>query len=180
MWACNQNWNSDSQSSLQSCPRPPDYTYRSIRVHIPVPTRNVRTHIPVCAIGVRARPSFPSALTFPLSPTGSAPDIPYAPLHPRPATRLRPLARRRGGPGGNQRGQGKSNLPWPSVNACLILIERAQRSIRDIGRAGGRPAPQTTMCVSCTHLLNVLSTTMKVSNMCCTIQLPILPSSFQS
>jgi hypothetical protein len=131
MWAHNQNRTSDSQSSLQSRPRPLDYTHRSVRSHIPVPARNVRTHIPVpatavhdqisvCAIGGCARPSFPSALVFPLSPTGSAPDISYPPLRARPATRLRPLARWRGGAGGSQRGKvsqiyhGRQSTPvWP-------------------------------------------------------------------
>jgi hypothetical protein len=98
-------------------------------------------------VHVRARPSFPSMPAFPLSPTGSAPDISYAPLRPCPASRLRPLARRRGSPGGSQRGQGKSDLPWRSVNAHLTLTRRARRSIGRIGRAGGRPAPQTTLAV---------------------------------
>jgi hypothetical protein len=138
---------------LQSRPRPHNYTRRSVRAHIPVPARNVRAHIPVsaasvrahrtvCAIGVHARPSFPSAPAFPLSPTGSAPDIPYAPLHPRS------LPRRRGGPGGSQRGQGKSDLPWPPINERLTLIGRARRSIGRTRRADGqgeRPAPQTTL-----------------------------------
>jgi hypothetical protein len=77
-----------------------------------------------------------------LSPTGSAPDIPYAPLRPRPATRLCPLPRRRGGPRGSQRGQGKSDLPWPPVNARLTLTRRARRSIERTERAGGPPHRQ--------------------------------------
>jgi hypothetical protein len=80
---------------------------------------------------------------FSLLPTGSALDISYAPLC------LRPLARQRGGPGGSQRGQGKSDLPWRSVNARLTLTGRARRSI---GRAGGpphrQPCPQAT--ITCT------------------------------
>jgi hypothetical protein len=80
-------------------------------------------------VHVSARLSFPFAPAFPLSPTGSAPDIPYAPL------RLRPLARRCGGPGGSQLGQGKSDLPWRSVNAHLTLTGRARRCIGPIGRA---------------------------------------------
>jgi hypothetical protein len=138
---------------LQSRPRPHNYTRRSVRAHIPVPARNVRAHIPVpaasvrtyitvCAIGVRARPSFPSAPAFPLSPTRSAPDIPYAPLCPRPAIRLRPLPRQRGSPRGSQRGQVKSDLPWPPVNARLTLTGRARRSIGHTGRAGGPPHRQ--------------------------------------
>jgi hypothetical protein len=135
---------------LQSRLHPPDYTHRSVRAHIPVPATSVRIQIPVCAIGVRARPSFPFALAFPLSPTGSAPDIPYAPLRPCPATRLRPLARRRGGPSGSQRGQGKSDLPWPSVNARLTLTGRARRSIGRIGRAArptDNPGDSPEKCV---------------------------------
>jgi hypothetical protein len=127
---------------LQSRPCPHNYTRRSVRAHIPVPAASVRAHRIVCAISVRARPSFLSAPAFLLSPTGSAPDIPYAPLRPRP------LPRRRGGPGGSQRGQGKSDLPWPPVNARLTLTGRARRSIGHTGRAGGqgrRPAPQTTL-----------------------------------
>jgi hypothetical protein len=120
---------------LQSRPCPLNYTRRSVRAHIPVPAASVRTHRIVCAIGFHARPSFPSALAFPLSPTGSAPDIPYAPLRPRPATHPRPLPRRCSGPGGSQCGQGKSDLPWPPVNARLTLTGRARRSIGRIGRA---------------------------------------------
>jgi hypothetical protein len=63
IWPRSQNQTSDSQFSLQSHPRPHDYTYRSVRAHIPVPARNVRAyilvpatairaHIPACAIGV--------------------------------------------------------------------------------------------------------------------------------
>jgi hypothetical protein len=130
---------------LQSRPRPLNYTRRSVRAHIPVPAASVRTHRTVCAIGVCARPSFPSAPAFLLSPTGSTPDIPYVPFRLRPATRPRPLPRRRGGPGGSQRGQGKSDLPWPPVNARLTLTGQARRSIGCTGRAGGRPAPQTTL-----------------------------------
>jgi hypothetical protein len=152
MWARSQNRTSNSQCSLQSRLRPPDYTHRSVRAHILVPARNVRVHIPVpatsvraqiliCTIGVRARPSFPSALAFPLS-TESAPDIPYAPLRPRPTTHLHPLARRCGSPGGSQRRQGKSDLPWPLVNAHLTLTGRVRRSIGRIGRAGGPPHRQ--------------------------------------
>jgi hypothetical protein len=156
MWARSQNWTSDSQSFLQSCLRPPNYTRCSVHAHIPIPARNVRAHIlvpatavrvhiPVCAIGVHVHLSFPSAPTFPLSPTRSAPIIPYVPLRPHSATCLRLLARRRGGPGGSQHGQGKSDLPWPSVNAHLTLTGWARRSIGCIGRASGRPALQTTL-----------------------------------
>jgi hypothetical protein len=140
---------------LQSRPRPHDYTHRSVRAHIPIPTRNVcahipvpatavRAHIPVCTIGVRANPSFLSAPAFPLSPIGSAPDIPYAPLRPPPAARLRPLVRRRGGPGGSQGGQGKSDLPW-AVSQCPFDPYRAGAKVYRAYRAGRRPAPQTTL-----------------------------------
>jgi hypothetical protein len=91
----------------------------------------VRARLPAVAHRVSAR--------HPLRAIASAPDVPYAPLRPRPATRLRALSRRRGGPSGSQRGQGKSDLPWPLVNARLTLTRRARRSIGRIGRAGARP-----------------------------------------
>jgi hypothetical protein len=146
MWARSQNRTSDSQSSLQSRPRPHDYIRHSIRAHIPVPAQNVRTHIPVpatavlayipvCAIGVRARPCPPSRCR---------------PLGPRPTSsmrhcvcaRLHVCARLRD----NVAVHVAANVDkvsqiyhGRSVNARLTLIGWARRSIRRIGRAGGPP-----------------------------------------
>jgi hypothetical protein len=168
MWARSQNQNSDSESSLQSRPCPHTYTRRSVRAHITIlPETSAPTYpyLPLPSAPTepfahpRPRPSVLPVLArlpavahrvsarHPVRAIASAPDVPYTPLRPRPATRLCPLLRRRGGPSGSQRGQGKSNLPWPPVNARLTLTRRARRSIGRTGRAGGRPAPQTTLLI---------------------------------
>jgi hypothetical protein len=71
-------------------------------------------------------------------------DILYAPLLPRPATRLRPLERRRGGPGGSQHGQAKSDLPW-TVSQRLFDPYQAGMKVYRTYRVGERPTPQTTL-----------------------------------
>jgi hypothetical protein len=148
---------------LQSCPRPHNYTRRSVRVHItilpetsaptypylPLPSAPTEPFVQSASTPVRpSRPRPPPVVAYrvsarhPIRAIASTPDVPYPPLRPRPAIRLRPLPRRRGGPRGSQRGQGKSDLPWPPVNTRLTLTRRARRSIGRTGRAGGPPHRQ--------------------------------------
>jgi hypothetical protein len=139
------------------------YTRRSVHAHI--------TILPETSAPTYPYLPLPSAPTEPFAQSASAPVCPSCPRLPSrcrpkgqrptsrtrhcvrarrpvcaiasaPATRLRPLPRRRGGPHGSQRGQGKSDLPWPPVNARLTLTRRARRSIGRTGRAGGPPHRQ--------------------------------------